>query len=54
MRRITRPRGWRAQSLRVTFIGHASFLIQTGGVNILLDPQFSERASPFPLLGRSG
>jgi L-ascorbate metabolism protein UlaG (beta-lactamase superfamily) len=37
--------------LRVSFIGHASFLIQTGGVNILLDPQLSERASPVSFVG---
>lgn len=39
------------RSLRVGFIGHASFLIQTGGVNILLDPHFSERASPLRFAG---
>ncbi len=33
--------------LRVTFVGHASFLIQTQGLNILTDPVWSERASPF-------
>jgi L-ascorbate metabolism protein UlaG (beta-lactamase superfamily) len=38
-------------ALRVSFIGHASFLIQTGGVNILIDPQFSERASPVTFAG---
>lgn len=38
-------------ALRVSFIGHASFLIQTGGMNILLDPQFSERASPVSFAG---
>ena len=37
--------------LRVTLIGHASYLIQTGGVNILADPVFSERASPFRSAG---
>lgn len=37
--------------LRVSFIGHASFLIQTGGLNILLDPQFSDRASPVSFAG---
>ena len=36
----------RSTSLRVTFIGHASFLIQVAGQNILVDPVYSERASP--------
>lgn len=39
------------RGLRVTLIGHASFLIQTGGLNILLDPVFSDRASPFGFVG---
>ena len=30
----------------LTWIGHATFLIQFHGLNILTDPQFSERASP--------
>lgn len=30
----------------VTWIGHASTLVQMGGLNILLDPVFAERASP--------
>jgi L-ascorbate metabolism protein UlaG (beta-lactamase superfamily) len=30
----------------VTFLGHASFLIQSPDANILIDPVFSERASP--------
>jgi L-ascorbate metabolism protein UlaG (beta-lactamase superfamily) len=30
--------------LRVTFVGHATVLIQTGGFNILTDPHWSERA----------
>jgi N-acyl-phosphatidylethanolamine-hydrolysing phospholipase D len=30
----------------VTWIGHATLLIQLDGVNILTDPQWSERASP--------
>ena len=37
--------------LRVCFIGHASFLIQSGGHNILLDPVWSERVSPVPFAG---
>jgi L-ascorbate metabolism protein UlaG (beta-lactamase superfamily) len=35
----------------VTFIGHATFLIQTGAGNILTDPMYSERAGPLNLLG---
>ncbi|WP_137390647.1 MBL fold metallo-hydrolase [Rhodoligotrophos defluvii] len=37
----------RVDDLRVTLIGHASFLIQIAGRNILVDPVWSERASPF-------
>src|ERR1700722_10190777 len=36
---------------RVSYVGHASWLIQTAGLNILLDPVWSQRASPFRLLG---
>jgi L-ascorbate metabolism protein UlaG (beta-lactamase superfamily) len=36
---------------RISYIGHASFLIQTAGRNILLDPVWSKRASPFRLIG---
>ena len=32
---------------RVSYVGHASFLVQTAGLNILLDPVWSMRASPF-------
>ena len=34
-----------------TWIGHATVLVQAGGVNILTDPIWSERASPFSVLG---
>jgi len=37
--------------LRVTFIGHATVLIQTEGLNILTDPVWSDRASPFSWIG---
>ena len=37
--------------LRVTFVGHASFLIQTQGLNFLVDPVWSERASPLSFAG---
>src|SRR5689334_18311601 len=32
---------------RITFINHSTFLIQLNGLNILTDPIWSERASPF-------
>ena len=40
--------------VRLSFVGHVSWLIQTAGLNILIDPVWSMRASPFPLPGRSG
>src|SRR5580765_2857013 len=38
-------------ALRVTFVNHASVLVQVDGVNLLTDPIWSERASPFSLVG---
>jgi N-acyl-phosphatidylethanolamine-hydrolysing phospholipase D len=35
----------------ITWVGHSSFLIQIGGRNILADPVWSDRASPFQRLG---
>ena len=37
--------------MRLSFVGHASWLIQTAGLNILVDPVWSMRASPFALAG---
>jgi L-ascorbate metabolism protein UlaG (beta-lactamase superfamily) len=36
---------------RISYVGHASFLIQTAGINILLDPVWSKRASPLRFIG---
>jgi L-ascorbate metabolism protein UlaG (beta-lactamase superfamily) len=36
---------------RVCFVGHASLLVQTAGINMLLDPVWSKRASPFRYMG---
>jgi L-ascorbate metabolism protein UlaG (beta-lactamase superfamily) len=40
-----------AGALRVALVGHATFLIQIGGLNILTDPVWSQRASPFSFAG---
>lgn len=36
---------------RISYIGHASFLIQIAGLNILCDPVWSDRASPVSFVG---
>lgn len=38
-------------ALRVTFINHATTLIQLDGVNVLTDPIYSRRCSPFDFVG---
>jgi len=38
-------------TLTATWIGHSTVLVQLGGLNILTDPVWSERASPFRLIG---
>ncbi len=35
----------------ITWIGHATTLVQAGGLNVLTDPIFSERAAPVQLFG---
>jgi L-ascorbate metabolism protein UlaG (beta-lactamase superfamily) len=58
------PGGWKIPAVRtdpealkrdnepsVTWIGHAAFLVQLDGLNVLVDPQFSERASPVQFAG---
>lgn len=37
--------------LQMTWLGHASLLVQVEGANILCDPIFSQRCSPFQWLG---
>ena len=37
--------------VRLSFVGHASWLIQTAELNILVDPVWSMRASPFSFAG---
>ncbi|WP_338333549.1 MBL fold metallo-hydrolase [Acetobacter sp. LMG 32666] len=38
-------------ALRITMVGHATLLIQVAGQNILTDPVWSDRASPFNWVG---
>ncbi len=38
-------------NLRVTYINHATVLVQIDGVNVVTDPFWSERAGPFSWLG---
>ena len=59
------PGGWNIPAMRcdvdrlrnpsnealATWIGHASFLVQLGGANVLADPQFAPRASPLAFGG---
>lgn len=35
----------------ITWLGHASMVVQAGRLNVLVDPMFSERASPFAFMG---
>jgi L-ascorbate metabolism protein UlaG (beta-lactamase superfamily) len=37
--------------VRLSFVGHASWLIQTAGLNILIDPVWSDRVSPVSFAG---
>ncbi|GEO85873.1 MULTISPECIES: MBL fold metallo-hydrolase [Alphaproteobacteria] len=39
------------EDLRVTMVGHATLLIQVAGLNILTDPVWSKRVSPFSFAG---
>lgn len=39
------------EAMRVTWVGHATVLVQAGGINILTDPIWSDYASPFGWAG---
>lgn len=46
-----RPSEARDSEVRLTLIGHASYLVQAEGLNILVDPVYAERASPVSFAG---
>ena len=47
---FSRPRA-AADDLSVTWIGHSTVLIQIGGLNVLTDPMWADRASPLRFAG---
>jgi L-ascorbate metabolism protein UlaG (beta-lactamase superfamily) len=46
-----RPPALEGAAAVVTFVGHATFLIQTPSQNILTDPMYSQRAGPLNVFG---
>ena len=48
--RVARPRA-PAGEVRITWVGHSTFLLQLGGLNLLTDPVWSRRASPVQWMG---
>jgi len=40
-----------SKGLQISWLGHSTFLTQSKGLNILTDPVFSDRASPFSFIG---
>jgi L-ascorbate metabolism protein UlaG (beta-lactamase superfamily) len=46
-----RPVGREKDGIRITFINHSTFLIQVDGLNILTDPIWGPRTSPFTWAG---
>jgi N-acyl-phosphatidylethanolamine-hydrolysing phospholipase D len=47
---VRHPRADPAE-VRVTWVGHATFLVQAGGLNVLTDPHWGPRASPLRWAG---
>jgi L-ascorbate metabolism protein UlaG (beta-lactamase superfamily) len=46
-----RPINREKDGIRITFVNHSTFLIQVDGLNILTDPIWSKRTSPFTWAG---
>jgi L-ascorbate metabolism protein UlaG (beta-lactamase superfamily) len=45
------PAAVAGDAVRIVHVGHASFLVQTRAHNVLIDPVWAERASPFSFVG---
>ena len=43
--------GLAADRIQATWVGHASVLVQMGGLCFLTDPVFAQRCSPFSFMG---
>lgn len=51
LKKLERRKTERSIKPKITFINHATFLIQVDNINILTDPVFSKRVSPFNWIG---
>lgn len=47
----TPPQRVEGDNVRLSFVGHVSWLVQAGGLNILVDPVWSSRVSPVSFAG---
>ena len=45
------PERFEGEGVRIVYVGHATFLMQARGKNVLIDPVWSERASPVSFVG---
>jgi glyoxylase-like metal-dependent hydrolase (beta-lactamase superfamily II) len=45
------PKRVEGAAWRLSYVGHASWFVQTAGRNILIDPVWSKRVSPFRFVG---
>jgi L-ascorbate metabolism protein UlaG (beta-lactamase superfamily) len=48
---VSQPPPLDGAAAAITFIGHATFLIQTQACNVLTDPMYSQRAGPLGVFG---
>eukprot|EP01128_Nolandella_sp_AFSM9_P004554 TRINITY_DN2058_c0_g1_i1.p1 TRINITY_DN2058_c0_g1~~TRINITY_DN2058_c0_g1_i1.p1 ORF type:complete len:521 (+),score=114.14 TRINITY_DN2058_c0_g1_i1:242-1804(+) len=51
MERLYNPPAADSGEIQVTWIGHSTFYVQTGGISFLTDPVWGERASPLTFAG---